>query len=167
MKHHIKVFAFSLIYLLASCNSEIHLLTHQDNKMEFTLNKITGVWASQFDRETIFQELISYSKDTTLLTKPDLFFKHPISVNRTNRKGKKNGLWITGSCNYFEINNYKNDSLHGKSISYLHGNESIECKYKNGKLNGKYEKKLGEYTVKRIHYKNGKVTKLEILNPKW
>lgn len=167
MKYFNRILTYAILFMFASCKSEYHLLTHQGNKMDITLNGFSGQWNSQFDRDKVFQEIISYSKDTILLLKPDLFFQTPISINKINKIGQKSGLWITGNYKYFEINNYKNGLLHGKSISYLNTNETIECEYKNGKLDGIYERKLGESAYQRKIYKKGKVTKFVIISPSW
>jgi hypothetical protein len=159
-------FVLSLIALY-SCKSEYHLVTQQGNKMDFFLNNRTGRWEGKFERDKVFNDVTSISKDTTLIIKPDLFFQKAESINKTNKKGERIGLWVTGNAKYFEVNNYCKGKLHGKSVTYLGSNESIVCGYKKGDLHGVFERRLGEHPFIRKHYKRGKLTKSIIISPKW
>jgi hypothetical protein len=167
MRKMIKIPLLLLFITFFSCKSEYHLVTQRGNKIDFLLRNQTGQWEGKFDREKIFNDITTISKDTTLNINPDLYFQKPVDINKTNKKGERTGLWITGNVKYFEVNNYRKGKLHGKSVSYLGNNESIVCGYKKGDLNGVFERRLGEHPFIRKQYKRGKLTKSIIISPKW
>jgi hypothetical protein len=167
MKKIIRISTVLMLLTFFSCKSAYSLVTKQGNKADFILDNRTGRWEGKFDRDKIFNDITSTSKDTTLNINPYLFFQKPVNINRTNKKGERIGLWITGNVKYFAVNNYHNGKLHGKSVSYLGSNESIVCGYKKGDLHGVFERRLGEHPFIRNHYKNGKLTKSIIISPKW
>jgi hypothetical protein len=164
------LFLSSLLFWLAifvSCKSEYTLVTIQGNKMSISLNTRTGQWESIFERDKVYQEFTSISSDTVILSNPASYFQQPLLLNKVNKNNKRVGIWITSNDRMFEISNYTRGFQHGKCITYLGDNESIESNYKRGKLNGWYVRKLGKYTFLRRYYKNGIIKKAQIVNPKW
>jgi hypothetical protein len=155
--------------LFPSCKSTYtySLVTLKGKEVNVALNKRIGRWVAKFDRDVIYNELVSYPKDTNLVVEPEFFFQKPANINSLNGKGQKTGLWITANNKGFKIENYRKGLLHGQSITYLNNNETIECQFKKGEFHGLYERKLGNHAFVRKYYKNGKLKKLAIISPSW
>ncbi|MEM9819592.1 MAG: hypothetical protein AAF985_00910 [Bacteroidota bacterium] len=156
-----------LLIVLSSCKSTFRLVSHQGNKLEFTVERQKGNWEGDFDKNELFQQITSVSIDTTILEDPKLFFSQTDQINARDTKSRKTGIWITGNNKMVRIYHYKKGKKHGDCLFYFNDNESVECHYKNGKLHGWYIKKIGKYTYSKRFYKKGVVKKELIVNPKW